>query len=95
MAHRPTQTLERELLEFAPDAVIGVDHSGLIVLANSRIQAMFGYTRDELIGERVETLVPEVLRSAHVTHRDRYFDAPRTRSMGAGLDLHARRKDGT
>ena len=95
MAHRPTQTLERELLEFAPDAVIGVDQSGQIVLANSRTEAVFGYTREELIGERVEMLVPEAVRSTHVAHRDRYFEAPRTRSMGAGLDLHARRKDGT
>jgi PAS domain S-box-containing protein len=95
MAHRPSQTLERELLDFAPDAVIGVDQSGQIVLANSRTEAVFGYSQDELIGERVEMLVPEALRPAHLTHRDRYFEAPRTRSMGAGLDLHARRKDGS
>jgi len=95
MAQRPSQTLERELLEFAPDAVIGVDRSGHIVLANSRTEAVFGYSQDELIGERVEMLVPEPLRSVHVSHRENYFEAPRTRSMGAGLDLHARRKDGT
>jgi two-component system, NarL family, sensor histidine kinase DevS len=92
---RPTQTLERELLEFAPDAVVGVDEDGEIVLVNSRTQAVFGYARDELIGQSVEMLVPEGLRSAHVTHRDRYFDSPRTRPMGAGLDLAARRKDGS
>src|SRR5262249_10818242 len=86
------QTLERELLEFAPDAVIGVDEQGVIVLVNSRTQAVFGYQRDELIGERVEMLVPEAARGDHVSHRDRYFDSPRTRPMGAGLDLHARRK---
>ena len=89
------QTLERELLEFGPDAVIGVDEEGVIVLVNSRTQAVFGYPRDELIGEHVEMLVPEAARSGHVSHRDRYFDSPRTRPMGAGLDLHARRKDGT
>jgi two-component system, NarL family, sensor histidine kinase DevS len=90
-----SQTLEREFLEFAPDAVIGVDEAGEIKLANSRTQAVFGYTRDELIGESVEKLVPEGVRPAHVAHRDRYFEAPRTRPMGVGLDLHARRKDGS
>jgi PAS domain S-box-containing protein len=89
------QTLERELLEFAPDAVIGVDEEGVIVLVNSRTQVVFGYPRDELLGERVEMLVPEAARSGHVSHRDRYFESPRTRPMGAGLDLHARRKDGS
>ena len=53
-----SQTLEREFLEFAPDAVIGVDETGEIKLVNSRTQAVFGYTRVELIGERVEMLVP-------------------------------------
>jgi PAS domain S-box-containing protein len=95
MADHTSESLEREFLEFAPDAVIGVDETGEIRLANSRTQAVFGYTRDELMGRSVEMLVPEGLRSEHVAHRDRYFDAPRTRPMGAGLDLHARRKDGT
>jgi PAS domain S-box-containing protein len=94
VADHTSQTLEREFLEFAPDAVIGVDQTGEIKLVNSRTQAVFGYTRDELIGERIEMLVPESIRSSHVAHRDRYFDAPRTRPMGAGLDLYARRKDG-
>ena len=95
MANHASQTLEREFLEFAPDAVIGVDQNGEIRLVNSRTQAVFGYARDELIGERMEMLVPEALRGTHVGHRDRYFDAPRTRPMGAGLDLYARRKDGS
>jgi two-component system, NarL family, sensor histidine kinase DevS len=90
-----SETLEREFLEFAPDAVIGVDESGEIKLANSRTQAVFGYSRDELIGESVERLVPEGVRTTHVGHRNRYFHAPRTRPMGAGLDLYARRKDGS
>jgi PAS domain S-box-containing protein len=90
-----SETLEREFLEFAPDAVIGVDERGEIRLANSRTQAVFGYTRDELIGQPVERLVPEKVRPTHVSHRDRYFHSPRTRPMGAGLDLYARRKDGS
>jgi PAS domain S-box-containing protein len=95
VADHTSQTLEREFLEFAPDAVIGVDETGEIKLVNSRTQAVFGYTRDELIGERVEMLVPESVRGTHVGHRDHYFEAPRTRPMGAGLDLYARRKDGS
>src|SRR3954470_5516763 len=95
MPDRRSETLEREFLEFAPDAVVGVDESGEIRLANSRTQAVFGYSREELIGEPVEMLVPEGLRTNHVAHRDHYFEAPRTRPMGAGLDLYARRKDGS
>jgi PAS domain S-box-containing protein len=95
MADHTSETLEREFLEFAPDAVIGVDEAGEIRLANSRTQAVFGYAREELIGRSVEMLVPEGLRSAHVGHRTGYFASPRTRPMGAGLDLYARRKDGT
>jgi PAS domain S-box-containing protein len=95
VADHTSQTLEREFLEFAPDAVIGVDETGEIKLVNSRTQAVFGYSRDELIGEKVELLVPESIRGSHVGHRDHYFEAPRTRPMGAGLDLYARRKNGS
>ena len=95
MPDRPSQTLERELLEFAPDAVVGVNEQGEIRLVNSRTEAVFGYPRGELIGQPVEMLVPGGLRDGHVSHRDRYFEAPRTRPMGAELDLYARRKDGT
>src|SRR3954464_11578192 len=95
MPDDPSQTLERELLEFAPDAVVGVDEHGEIKLVNSRTEAIFGYGRGELVGRPVETLVPNGLRASHVDHREHYFDSPRTRPMGAGLDLHARRKDGS
>ncbi len=95
MADHASQTLEREFLEFAPDAVIGVDQAGEIRLVNSRTQSVFGYAREELIGESVEMLVPESIRPAHIAHRDGYFEAPRTRPMGGGVDLYARRKDGT
>src|SRR5690349_2128352 len=95
MSDRTSERLEREFLEFAPDAVVGVDEGGEIQVANSRTQAVFGYTREELVGRPVEMLVPDAVRSVHITHRDRYFDSPRTRPMGAGLDLYARRKDGT
>jgi PAS domain S-box-containing protein len=95
MPDRPSQALERELLQFAPDAVVGVDEHGEIRLVNSRTEAVFGYGREELIGRPVEMLVPSGLRDGHVEHRERYFEAPRTRPMGAELDLYACRKDGT
>jgi two-component system, NarL family, sensor histidine kinase DevS len=91
---RSSETMERELLEFFPDAVIGVDSNGGIVLANSRTREVFGYERDELIGHPVELLVPERLSGMHEMHRTGYFENPRTRPMGAGIDLYARRKDG-
>ena len=95
MSERPSQTLERELLEFAPDAVVGVDERGEIQLANSRTEAVFGYERGELIGSPIETLVPSGIRPEQIGDRDSDFEAARGRPVGAGLDLHARRKDGT
>src|SRR3954451_12636965 len=95
MPDGPSQTLERELLEFAPDAVVGVDEHGEIKLVNSRTEAIFGYGKGELVGRPIETLGPNGLRGSPVDHREHYFISPRTRPMGAGLDLHARRKDGS
>jgi PAS domain S-box-containing protein len=95
MPDRPSQTLERELLEFAPDAVIGLDQRGEIKLVNSSTESLFGYSRDELIGGPVEMLVPAAARAGHVLHRDSYFESPHSRPTGAEPDLYARRKDGT
>src|SRR5262245_28472792 len=93
MPDHTSEAMEGEFLEFAAEAVLGVDEAGEIQVANSRTQAVFGYPRGELIGRPIEMLVPEAVRAVHIAHRDRYFDAPRTRPMGAGLDLSARRKD--
>ena len=83
------------LLESAPDAVIGVDIEGNIVLANAQTERLFGYTKDELLGQPVEMLLPDAVRRVHVRHRESYGASPHIRSMGAGMDLEARRKDGS
>jgi PAS domain S-box-containing protein len=84
-----------QFLEFAPDAIVGVMPTGEIVLVNQQAETLFGYSRDELIGKLVESLVPERFRDVHPKHRDSYFREPRTRPMGAGIELYAMRKDGT
>ena len=85
----------QSLLEAAPDAVVIVDAAGRIVIVNGQVERLFGYKRAELLDQPVELLLPEALRSVHQRHRDAYNAAPRTRSMGSGLDLSARRKDGS
>jgi PAS domain S-box-containing protein len=84
-----------QFLEFAPDAILGVAPGGEIELVNQQAEKLFGYDREELIGELVEVLVPERFRDVHPGHRNHYFVEPRTRSMGAGVELFAQRKDGT
>jgi PAS domain S-box-containing protein len=85
----------RGLLEFAPDAIVGVRQNGSITLANRQAEALFGYSRDELLHTPVELLVPDRFGAGHAAHRDGYFRDPRTRGMGAGVELYARRKDGS
>jgi PAS domain S-box-containing protein len=85
----------RSLLESAPDAMVIADATGRIVLVNSQTERLFGYQRSELLGQPVELLLPERFRALHVDHRARYSATPRFRAMGAGLDLHGRRKDGS
>ncbi len=84
----------RELLEAAPDAIVKVNREGTIVLINRATESMFGYTRDELIGQRVEILVPLASRAGHVGRRNDYWENPVSRPMGLGLTLTAQRKDG-
>jgi protein-histidine pros-kinase len=85
----------RDLLESTPDAIIMANQTGRIVLANSQAEKLFGYERGEMLGTLVEVLLPGRYRGGHVAHRSGYFGQPRTRSMGAGLELYGLRKDGS
>ncbi|MGW1956102.1 SpoIIE family protein phosphatase [Streptomyces sp. NPDC001920] len=85
----------RALLEAAPDAMVIVDDKGTIKLVNAQTEALFGYRRDELLGRPVELLVPKRFQAHHTRHRDGYATTRQVRPMGAGLELHGLRKDGS
>jgi len=81
-------------VEAAPNGMILVSQDGTILLANAQAERLFGYARDELVGELIETLVPERFRSRHEQDRRRFLALPEIRPMGKGRDLYGRRKDG-
>ena len=85
----------KHLLELAPDAMIIIDEHGKIAIVNAQAEEMFGYQRSEMLGQRIEMLLPERLRRVHVGHRTGYGLDPRLRPMGQGQPLVARRKDGS
>lgn len=85
----------RELLEAAPDGIIEVDADGKIVVLNAATEQLFGYSRQELLGQSVDVLLPVSLRDRHASHRARYSRNPVTRPMGSGIQLYGLRKDGS
>ncbi len=91
----PTDAVLRGLLATAPDALLAVDAEGIVVYANDQVEQLFGWPREELLGQSVDRLVPERFRAQHPALRAGYVHHPTSRPMGAGLDLWARRRDGS
>jgi two-component system, sensor histidine kinase len=87
--------LVQSALESAPDAIVITDAAGSIVFANRQVTALFGYEVADILGRKVEALLPERFRSRHLAHREGYADNPRMRPMGAGFELFALRRDGS
>lgn len=85
----------RALLEAAPDAMVVVNRTGEIVLVNTQVEKMFGYKREQLLGKRIETLMPQRFHHHHPGMRDSFFEKPHVRAMGAGIELAGVRMDGT
>ena len=93
--HFNVETIFRNLLEAAPDAMVVVDVDGRIVFINARTETLFGYAREKLLGQTVEMLVPSRFRDSHSGHRRAFTAASRVRPMGAGAQLYGQRCDGT
>jgi PAS domain S-box-containing protein len=85
----------RDMLQTAPDAIVIMDRSGDIVFVNAQIEKLFGHARADLLGQKIECLLPPRYHGKHPSHRDQFFAGPKVRPMGAGLDLYGQRKDGT
>jgi len=83
------------LLEAVPDALVGMDQAGVIRFVNHQTESLFGYDRDDLVGQPIQTLVPEYLWEVYSEHREEYFADPRSRSMGLDLQLIGKHQDET
>lgn len=92
---KKSEALLEGLFEFAPDTVVVVNREGCIARVNAQVEKMFGYTRGELLGKPIETLMPDQFQFGHVERRRDYIAEPHTRPMGAGLELFGKRKDGS
>ena len=85
----------RQVVESAPNGMLMIDPQGTITMVNKQVEAMFGYSREELLGQPVELLIPQRFRLNHPRHRTGYFSAPASRAMGVGRELFGLHKDGT
>ncbi len=96
--HRRAESLGNEwrlIIEQAPNALITTKKDGSIVMTNTRAEELFGYQKGELIGQSIEVLIPDNIKSSHPQKRENFLRAPKARDMGAGRDLRGKRKDGT
>ncbi len=87
--------MSHQLLETSVDGILIIEADGTIAMVNRELEKQFGYLRDELVGQRIEALVPDASRLAHVDLRDRYLRDPEARLMEPGREVHGRRKDGS
>ena len=94
-ASRESEAKYRALMEAAPDAMLVVNEGGKIVLLNTQVEKLFGYVRDDLLGQAIEMLVPKRFQKEHPARRAGFFANPRMRIMSPNVDLYALRKDGT
>jgi PAS domain S-box-containing protein len=90
-----TMTKFKSLLEAVPDALVGMDQQGVIRFVNRQTESLFGYDRDQLVGQPIQRLVPESLWQIYAEHQQNYFADPRTRSSGVDVELSGRHHDGT
>lgn len=90
-----SEAMFRALYDQAPDAIIAVDKNGRIVQLNRKVEEYFGYAPNELVSQAVETIIPDRFRKLHIAQRNGYIETPHTRPMGAGMELYAKRKNGT
>ena len=89
------ETFSINILKNAPDAIVVIDSDRNILVINDQVEKLFGYSRDELIGMSHDILLPEEIRTPHEGHMEKYFIDPKTRPMGIGLQLNAKKKDGS
>lgn len=93
--HKKAETKFKGLLESAPDAMVITDEDGTILMVNAQTERIFAYHRSEIIGKKVETLIPDRFRNKHTHHRQDYVESPKVRAMGAGMALFGRRNGGS
>jgi PAS domain S-box-containing protein len=95
MDQKKTEAKFRGFVESAPDGVVVVDSTGQIVLVNAKTERLFGYERHEMLGQKLELLMPSRFHTKHLKHREGFMEAPKSRGMGADLDFYGRRKNGS